>query len=96
MLIDELHKKKEAIYAIAHKYGAQDVRVFGSVARQEETIDSDIDILISLPHGYDMFKQRLPLQEELSLLLQKNVDLVILHELNRYIKDDILRNCQEI
>jgi len=33
---------------------------FGSVARKEDTIDSDINFLVSFPKGYDIFKQRMP------------------------------------
>lgn len=63
-LIDELHDKKDAIISIAKKYDAENIQVFGSVANRKETEKSDIDILVSLPRGYDMFKQRIPLQEE--------------------------------
>ena len=41
---------------------------FWPVARQEETENSDIDLLVSMQRGYDMFKQRIPLQEELMAL----------------------------
>jgi hypothetical protein len=36
------------LVAAAEKYGATNVRVFGSVARGEDTPDSDIDILVDL------------------------------------------------
>jgi hypothetical protein len=36
------------LLAAAEKYGATNVRVFGSVARGEDTPDSDIDILVDL------------------------------------------------
>ena len=61
MLLDELYKKREAILAAGRQYGARRIRVFGSVARGEEQPDSDIDFLVDLLHGYDMFTQRLPL-----------------------------------
>jgi predicted nucleotidyltransferase len=63
MLIDELRNKKDTILFIAKKYDAENVRVFGSVARRAEHANSDIDILVSMPRGYDIFKQRIPLQE---------------------------------
>ena len=34
--------------ATAEKYGASNVRVFGSVARGEDTLESDVDILVDL------------------------------------------------
>jgi len=42
-----LQERREEILEIAAKYGAFNVRVFGSVARGEETENSDIDFLIN-------------------------------------------------
>ena len=96
MLIDELHNKKDIITSIASKYGANNIQIFGSVARQEETEESDIDILISLPRGYDMFKQRIPLQEELMEVLGRKVDLIVKHEINKHLKSEILGNARNL
>ena len=47
MSLDELLKtKRDEILKVAAKYGASNVRVFGSVARGEEGPDSDIDLLV--------------------------------------------------
>lgn len=96
MLIDELRNKKDLIISIAHKYGAKEVKVFGSVARKEETAESDVDILATLPRGYDMFNQRLPLQEELEKIIGRKVDLIVKHELNKHLEAEILKEAREI
>jgi predicted nucleotidyltransferase len=96
MILSELHNKRVIIAAIAKKYGAENVQVFGSVAREEETENSDIDILVSMQQGYDMFKQRIPLQEELMQLFGRKVDLLVRHELNRHLKAEILSNAMDI
>jgi predicted nucleotidyltransferase len=47
MIFDEvLMVRRDRILEIADKHGAFNVRVFGSVARGEETPESDIDFLI--------------------------------------------------
>ncbi|HEY6540284.1 MAG TPA: nucleotidyltransferase domain-containing protein [Ktedonobacteraceae bacterium] len=47
MALDELlQAKREGILQIAHKYGACNVRVFGSVARGEADEKSEIDLLV--------------------------------------------------
>jgi predicted nucleotidyltransferase len=46
VLRDLLVEKRDRILEIADKHGAFNVRVFGSVARGEETPESDIDFLI--------------------------------------------------
>ena len=96
MIREELHNKKDLIISIAKKYGAQNVQIFGSVARAEETENSDIDILVSMQKGYDIFNQRIPLQAELIHLLGRKVDLLVRYELNRHLKVEILANAIDI
>lgn len=96
MLRNELHSKKTEIEAAAAKYGATHIRIFGSVARGEERTDSDIDFLVDLPQGYDLFLQRLPLTEELAKITGRKVDLVPEHELNIHVRDYVLQEAAEI
>ena len=49
MTLDELRRsKKDQILRIAAIYGASNVRVFGSLARGENSPSSDVDILVDL------------------------------------------------
>lgn len=96
MLLDELQLKRREIESLAMRYGASRVRVFGSVARREERDDSDVDVLVSLPVGYDLFAQRLPLEEALTRLCNRKVDLVPEHELNRHIRPYVLAEAVEL
>jgi len=43
-----LRQRRRQVLAAAGKHGASNVRVFGSVARGEDTPESDIDILVDL------------------------------------------------
>jgi predicted nucleotidyltransferase len=43
---EAIQDKREAILEIARRYGAHDVRIFGSVARGDATADSDLDIVV--------------------------------------------------
>lgn len=96
MLLDELRTKKDQINALGSRYGAQRIRVFGSVARREEEPDSDVDFLVELPRGYDLFAQRLALTGELKNLLSREVELIPEHELNRHIRDRVLKEAVEL
>ncbi len=71
--------------------------VFGSVARGEQTADSDVDILVELDYanGAD-FYLFLAMQEQLSTLLDRPVDLVSANGLSPYIKPYIDREKQLI
>jgi predicted nucleotidyltransferase len=70
---DIIGPNRSAVLLLARKYGARDVRVFGSVARKEATQSSDVDILVDrAPGGFD----RWGLTRELRQLLGREVDLV--------------------
>jgi hypothetical protein len=51
MTLAEIKTKRTAILTIARRYGARDVRVFGSVARGEADPQSDVDFLVELEPG---------------------------------------------
>lgn len=49
--LDELRTHREAINEIVGSFGASNVRVFGSVAREDAGDQSDVDLLIDVPAG---------------------------------------------
>ncbi len=57
-------------------YGVERIGIFGSVARDEATENSDVDIVAQMPPS---FKALLELQEELEKEFGTKVDLVTLH-----------------
>ncbi|QKZ15069.1 type VII toxin-antitoxin system MntA family adenylyltransferase antitoxin [Spirosoma sp. KUDC1026] len=71
--------------------------VFGSTARVEQTPESDIDILVELDYedGADFYRF-LDMQEQLSALLHKKVDLVSANGLSPFVKPYIDREKQLI
>lgn len=95
-LLTQLHNKKHNILSLAEKYGAKNIRVFGSVARGEDQVNSDVDFLVSFQPGYDLFAQRMPLQNELEKLIGRKIDLVVEHELNMHIRDAVLIEARNI
>jgi predicted nucleotidyltransferase len=70
------------------KYGIKNIGVFGSVARDEATELSDVDICIETKTP-DMF-MLVHIKEELQDIFHKNVDIVRLREkMNPYLKKRI-------
>jgi len=96
MLLDEIRDKKTAIQELGERYGARRIRVFGSVARGEENPDSDVDFLVDFPRGYDMFSQRLALSEQLEDMLHRHIELIPEHELNRHIRDQVMKEAVDL
>jgi hypothetical protein len=96
MLLDALHAQRDIIHAACRQFGAQRIRVFGSVARGEDRPDSDIDFLVDFPLGYDLFAQRLPLAERLAEITGRQLDVVPEHELNRHIRARVLQEAVDL
>jgi uncharacterized protein len=88
---DLLTSKRSQILAIAEQHGAFNVRVFGSVARGEATIDSDVDFLID----YDRSKRSAwfpaGLMLDLEDLLGRSVDIATVDMLKERIRDRVLQ-----
>jgi predicted nucleotidyltransferase len=95
-LLSILHARREAIAEAGRRFGARRILVFGSVARGEETSESDIDFLVDFPRGYDLFSQRLALAECLAEITGRPVDLVPEHELNRHLKSKVLAEAVDL
>ena len=84
-----LQEKREQILKIAAEHGACNVRIFGSVARGEADIDSDIDFLIDLGENRSpWFPVRLI--KDLEKLLGRKVDIVTENGLKERIKQRVL------
>jgi predicted nucleotidyltransferase len=96
MYLSDLQPYRSQLHTLAARYGATRLRVFGSVARGDAKPNSDIDFLVDLPRGYDLFTQRLALQDDLERLLGRKVDLVPSHELNRHIAPYVLREAVDL
>jgi predicted nucleotidyltransferase len=84
-----LKEKREEILSIATKYGASNVRIFGSVARGEDTADSDVDFLVELEPGRNLL-DRIALMQDLEDLLERKVDVATVKGLRKYFRDRIL------
>lgn len=71
----------------SRKYGVTRLGIFGSVARDQFTDTSDVDVIVEMPP--DLF-QMVHMKEELEELLDAPVDLIRLHKyLNAYLKSRI-------
>ena len=59
----------------AAAHGASNLRIFGSVARGDETADSDVDLLVDLEPGIGLLGLA-ALERDLSSILEAKVDVV--------------------
>lgn len=70
-----LHERRQEILEVAADHHASNVRVFGSIARGEETDRSDVDLLVDMEPGRSLLDQ-VRLRRALSQLLGVEVDVV--------------------
>jgi len=85
-----LMEKREEILRVCAKYGARNVRVFGSLARGEADEQSDIDFLVEMEPGRSLLDLG-GLQYELEQLLCRKVDVVTERGLKARIRERVLR-----
>ncbi|GCE08102.1 nucleotidyltransferase family protein [Dictyobacter aurantiacus] len=90
MPLTELVKaRRDDILQIAARYGAYNVRIFGSVARGEVDERSDLDLLVDMEQGRSLFDLG-GLLADLEELLGYPVDIVTERGLRNRIKDRVL------
>jgi predicted nucleotidyltransferase len=75
MHFDDLLAHTERIREIADSHGATNLAVFGSVARNQAGPNSDVDLLVDLPHHTGLL-DRIALKQALEDALHCRVDLV--------------------
>jgi len=85
---------REKVLPLILPWGVRRVAVFGSVARGEDTPESDIDILVELkdsserpPIGLKWFG----VEQRLSQILGREVELVSSRSLSPYIRESVER-----
>ena len=89
MNLEQVRQRRAEIERIASRYGAHDIRIFGSVARGEAGPDSDLDVLVRFEPGRSLLDQA-GLQLDLVDLLGCKVDVVSEGGISPYLRNDIL------
>ena len=74
---------------LRERYAIDSLSIFGSVAREQATPDSDLDILVSFRETPGLFKF-LELKSHLEKICQCSVDLVTEKALKKQLRDQIL------
>ena len=82
-------KHRADIRALAERHGIRDVRVFGSMARHDETEAGDVDSLVSLSRDKTRLALGAPLIH-LQILLQRPVDVLTEAAFHPRIRDQVL------
>lgn len=86
---EQIANRRQEIINLAGRYGASNIRIFGSVARKEAGPESDIDFLVDLEPGRSLLDLS-GLLLDLQTMLGQKVDVVTENGLHWYIREKIL------
>lgn len=94
-ILEEIIDKREELLAMMRRHGASNPRIFGSVARGEDSPDSDLDLLVEMEADRSLL-DLISLQQEIELSLARRVDVLTPRSLNRHIRDQILAEARPL
>ncbi|MEC4803169.1 MAG: nucleotidyltransferase family protein [Jaaginema sp. PMC 1079.18] len=85
-----------ALEQLCRQYHIRKLALFGSVLRDDFRLDSDIDILVEFLPGQTPGFGFIEIQDSLSQLLGRIVDLNTPQDLSRYFRDEVLAEARVI
>jgi predicted nucleotidyltransferase len=92
---ETLRTHRESVLAIAASFGMANVRVFGSISRNEDGEESDIDLLVDAPDSatlLDMVALQNALENELGL----PIDVLTVDDLPARFRSQVLAQAKPL
>ncbi len=87
--MQQLEQYQQIILPVLKRYFIKHAAIFGSFAKGNTNINSDVDLLIEPEKDFTIFKM-LKLEEEFSELIKRKVDLVEYSALKPSIRKEVL------
>lgn len=84
----------DRIIELCRRYRIRKLALFGSVLRDDFGPDSDVDVLVEFEPGHTPGFGFIAIQDELSALLGRRVDLNTANDLSRYFRDEVVREAE--
>jgi predicted nucleotidyltransferase len=95
MIRPELEVSQAQIADFCRHYHIRWMAVFGSALRDDFGPESDVDVLVEFEPGHDLGLAFFALPDEFSSLVGgRQVDMMTVDELNRWIRNRVLREAQ--
>ncbi|MBI2077215.1 MAG: nucleotidyltransferase family protein [Euryarchaeota archaeon] len=86
---------RAAIAAFCRRYGIRRLSLFGSVLRSDFRAESDVDVLVEfVPGRVPGFFGLVDMQDELSAMLGRRVDLRTPQDLSRYFRSEVVASAE--
>ncbi|MFT9496648.1 nucleotidyltransferase family protein [Anaerosolibacter sp.] len=81
-------ENRDKIIEIARQNGVVSIKLFGSVARQEDTENNDVDFLVEFEEGRSLFGL-IQIKQDLQKLLNRTVHIISEDSLHKILKEEI-------
>lgn len=86
--LEQIKERALSVRDIAARHGARNIRIFGSVVRNEAGADSDVDLLVDMDDDRSLL-DLVAVERELGELLNRKVDIVVDGGISPYLRDRI-------
>jgi predicted nucleotidyltransferase len=87
---------RERVADFCRRHHIRRLAFFGSVLRDDFTPDSDVDVLVEFEPGQTPGFAFCTIQDELSEILGRRVDLRTPNELSKYFRAEVLAEAEEL
>jgi hypothetical protein len=85
-----INLSQEKIQQFCQRHSIRKLSLFGSVLRDDFTRKSDVDVLVEFESGKTPGLAIITMQDELSTLINRQIDLRTAADLSRYFRDKVL------
>ena len=96
MTVQQMEISEQQIAEFCRARGIRRLALFGSVLRDDFRPDSDIDVLVEFLPGVRVGLAFIRIQDELSALLGRPVDLHTAGSLSKYFRDQVLKEMETL
>jgi predicted nucleotidyltransferase len=87
---------RERIADFCRRNHIRRLALFGSVLRDDFTPESDVDVLVEFEPGTRLGFAFFDIEQELSQILDRRVDLRTPQELSKYFRNEVLAEAEEV
>lgn len=85
-----INLSQEEINHFCQSYSIRKLSLFGSVLRDDFTRESDVDVLVEFEPGKTPGLDIITMEDELSSIINRQIDLRTLADLSRYFREQVL------
>ena len=85
-----IHLSQEEIKQFCQRHSIRKLSLFGSVLRNDFTRESDVDVLVEFELGKTPGLAIITMEDELSNIMSRQIDLRTAADLSRYFREQVL------